>query len=147
MIPILIVDDSRDDLKLAELVFRECRIINPIDLVSSGAACVEHLEKQCRSTATAHPRCSLVFIDLGMSPMNGVQTMHAINDLALTSKPWLIMLSGMTDVKLIRAGYEAGAKTFMNKPLRPTELKEFLENNESSINVKITATGYELHWV
>ena len=147
MIPILIVDDVKEDLLLAERVFRQSKIVNPIDLVSSGAACVEYLENRCRPKEGVKTRCCLLFLDLGMAPMSGVQTMEAINELVLESKPWIIMLSGMTDVKQIRRGYELGARTFINKPLRAEEVSEFVENNRGSIRRQMTSEGYQLHWI
>ena len=147
MIPFLIVDDSKEDLLLAERVFRDCQFVNPIDFASSGAACIAHLEKHFRPQPGVQAARCLVFLDLGMAPMSGVQTMEEINRLVLVEKPWIIMLSGMTDVKMIRRGYELGARTFLNKPLKAEELKEFFDNNRSSIRTRMTAGGYQLHWM
>jgi hypothetical protein len=63
------------------------------------------------------------------------------------SKPWIIMLSGMADVKQVRRGYELGARTFINKPLRAEEVSEFLENNRGTIRRQMTSEGYQLHWM
>lgn len=147
MIPILIVDDSKEDFMLAELVFRQCKIVNSIDYAKSGAACLEYLERHYRPREGSQPERCLVFVDLGMAPMNGVETIEAINRLSLAASPWIVMLSGMTDVKLIRRGYELGARTFLNKPLQPRELQEFFENNYSFIRPRMTAKGYEYHWM
>ena len=147
MIPILMVDDSMEDLVLGERVFRQCKIVNPIAAVSSGQECLEFLDRNYRPEPGVEPVRCIVFVDLGMAPMSGVETIENINGLVLTAQPWVIMLSGMTDVKQIRRGYELGARTFINKPLQAPELQEFIDNNHSSIRMRMSADGYELHWM
>ena len=145
MIPIVVVDDSREDLLLAERVFQESRIVNPLHLLSSGAACVAFLEKNYSPRAGDRPQACIIFLDLSMAPMSGIETMKEIQKLVLSAPPWIVMLSAMTDVKLIRQGYQLGARTFLNKPLRAKELEEFIAN-ERALSKAISARGYELRW-
>ena len=147
MFPILIVDDMREDLELAERVFRDANIVNPIYRLNSGAACVEFLGKHYGPEVKGKAPAALVLMDLGMPVMGGVQTIAAICEMNLNPAPFIVMVSGQADVKLVREGYQAGAKTFLTKPFKASDLDEFLSSNERLINVVMRATGYELDWI
>lgn len=146
MFPILIVDDSREDRELAERAFRQCKYVNPIHLLGTGAACVDFLRAYYDPKAVAKPDPCFILIDLAMPEMTGVQTIAAINEMVFAPNPWIIMLSGQTDVKQVRDGYQLGAKTFLTKPLRSEDIFHLIKTNQNSIESKITAQGYELHW-
>ena len=147
MFPILIVDDLREDLELAERVFRDANIVNPVYRVNSGEGCVEFLRKHYGAEAKGKAPAALVLMDLSMPVMNGVQTIAAIGEMKLNPAPFIVMVSGQADVKLVREGYQAGAKTFLTKPLKASDLDDFLASNERLINVVMRATGYELEWM
>ena len=147
MFPILVVDDSREDAELAERVFREANIVNPVYRFSSGEGCVDFLKKHYGAEAKGKAPAALVLMDLAMPVMGGVQTIAAIGALKLSAAPFIVMVSGQADVKLVREGYQAGAKTFLMKPLTATDLDQFLASNERLINVVMRATGYELDWI
>ena len=146
MFPIVIVDDSREDLELAERVFREAHIANPIHALTTGEACLDFLRERYSPEVKEKPPAALILMDLSMPGMNGVQAMAAINQALFTPAPWVVMLSGQADVKLVREGYQLGAKTFLNKPLRGQDIEDFLSSNERKISMVMRATGYELHW-
>src|SRR5688572_28400725 len=129
MFPIVIVDDSREDQELAERVFREANIVNPVFRFSMGGECVEFLRQRYGPEVKTKMEAALVLMDLGMPVMSGVQTIAAIHETMLNPAPFIVMISGQTDVKLIREGYQLGAKTFLTKPLRAVDLDEFLESN------------------
>ena len=146
MFPILIVDDSREDLNLAQRVFHDCGILNRLNLFVSGQECIQFLTKLYGDKPASNSQGCLIFIDLGMPVMSGTQTMAAINELPFGARQWIVMLSGLNDIKFVREGYQLGAKTFLGKPLQMKELNEFIENNERSIIRRMTASGYELSW-
>lgn len=145
MFPIIIVDDSRQDLELAERVFVHANIVNPIHLLASGVACIDFLRKRHAETAVPQEPC-LIFLDMAMPEMSGPQTIDCINQMAPRAKPWIIMLSGLTDVKMVRDGYQLGAKTFFTKPLTEDDLMRFVNNNISAIRLQMTPNGYALSW-
>ena len=147
MFPILIVDDLREDSELAERVFRDANIVNPIFRMNRGEACVDFLRQRYSPGAKDKMPAALVLMDLQMPVMNGVQTIAAINEAVLNPGPFIVMISGQADVKLVREGYQLGAKTFLTKPLTGRDLDGFLESNERLISTVMRASGYELHWI
>src|SRR5687768_8763415 len=113
MFPILIVDDSRQDIELAERVFRQARIVNPIHVFNSGTGCLDFLRKRYADDTQKDAPPPLILLDLAMPSMTGVQTIAAINGAMYSPSPWIVMLSGHGDVKQVRDGYQLGAKTFL----------------------------------
>lgn len=146
MFPIVIVDDAREDLELAERVFREANIMNPVFALKSGAACLDFLTNHYSPDSETKVEAALVFMDVAMPVMNGVQTIAAINLGVYTQRPFIVMLSGQTDVKLVREGYQLGAKTFLTKPLKVQDIEDFLQSNEQQIQKVMRAEGYQLRW-
>lgn len=145
MFPIIIVDDSKEDLALAERAFRQAHILNPIEVFDCGPACLAALRKWYHAEIDARPQPPLIIVDLAMPNMNGPQTIAEICD-QFTTTPWIVMLSGQTDVKMVREGYQLGAKTFLSKPLQVSDLQQFIESNQRSILFVPKANGAELHW-
>src|ERR1051325_6740663 len=134
MFPVLIVDDSREDLMLADRVLRQCKILNPIHLLSSGEACIDFLRRNfVADDESKAPQPCLIFLDLGMHPMSGIETLRAINEMPVASKSCVVMLSGITDIKMIREGYQLGARTFLVKPLKAEDVMDFLQSVETLI--------------
>jgi hypothetical protein len=59
MLPIVIVDDSREDAMLAVRVLKECKIVNPIIVLKSGEECIDFLtEKASTVTVLCRAFCS-----------------------------------------------------------------------------------------
>src|SRR5688572_20579252 len=113
MMPIVIVDDSSEDLLFAERVLRECKILNPIVALKSGKECLEYFQ---RLDPRVDSPC-LALIDLVMPHPNGVTVLQQLGNSAHADRTIFVMLSGLADIKLIQQGYQHGARTFLVKPL------------------------------
>ncbi len=109
MIPILIVDDSREDIALVTRVFAQCKIQNTLIPLSSGQECVAYFERPEARARGALP--CVVFLDLAMSPKSGIEVLKHLSTsrLADTADSVFIMLSGISDYNVVREGYQLGA--------------------------------------
>jgi len=141
MSPILFVDDSRDDTSLAKRVFSQCGILNPIHLMHSGKECVEYFKSVDTRVIDELP--CVVFVDLVMSPMNGVEVLRQLRDIPATRGAIFIMLSGASDYTLVREGYQLGAATFVVKPLMCEEVLSTFKALRS-VTIRRQADGYEV---
>jgi CheY-like chemotaxis protein len=110
--PIVIVDDSAEDLLFAQRVLGECKILNPIVCFKSGRELLEHFKTLAPDEAPG-----LVLVDLVMPQPNGVEVCRQLCHSTTGAHSIFVMLSGLADIKLIQQGYQAGAKTFLVKPL------------------------------
>src|SRR4051812_19277515 len=133
MIPILIVDDSREDSSLLERIFRQCKILNPITHVDSGEACLSLL----RMNGTTHRGDRLlVIVDLMMAPLSGVSLLRSLKNENLIGRSVFVMLSGITDLKAINEGYQLGAQTFLVKPVKKDDIIDLLDGLGRKISME-----------
>jgi CheY-like chemotaxis protein len=145
MLPILIVDDSRDDLLLAERVLRSHNILNPIVRLSTGEACIEYFRNDGNNKESASQPC-LLLLDLSMKPISGLDVLSAIHSTPIARQSLIVMLSGITDLKMLREGYLHGARTFLVKPLNAETFVDFLTSARDKIQMDHIEGGYSLRW-
>lgn len=136
MPPILIVDDSEEDMLLAERVLRQCKIQNPVLKFSTG-------EELFRYFAPKFEPPVLVLLDMLMPSMDGAALLKEAKKRRLTEDIPFVMLSGLRDLALLKEGYQNGARTFVVKPLGCQDIMEVL-GNLKGIGIKAVEGGYML---
>ena len=122
MMPIVIVDDSREDLTLALRVFLNCKILNPIRPLHSGKQCIDYFEEGAERLPC------VVFLDLMMNPVSGIEVLRKLKDHHAAQGSIFVMLSGASDYAMVREGYLLGAATFVVKPLTCEEIMRTFRN-------------------
>jgi len=126
MLPIIIVDDSREDLSLATRVLAMARIRNPVEVFVSAEECIDFIEGRGAFENRVAP--FLLLVDLAMKPISGVDVIcrftRAGENNPLVRKSICIMLSGVQDLNLVNEGYKCGATTFLTKPLTEHDLMQ-----------------------
>ncbi len=141
MSPILLVDDSREDMSLATRVFSQCRILNPLRMMHSGKECIGYF-KSGDTRATDSEPC-IVFLDLMMSPISGIEVLRQLRDTPAAREAIFIMLSGASDYSMVRDGYQLGAATFFVKPLTCEEVMRTFKALRG-VTVRPHSDGYEV---
>jgi CheY-like chemotaxis protein len=140
MLSVLIVDDASEDLILAERVLRSCQIRNPIHRLTTGEECIAWFNSKGKVSP------ALVFLDLAMVPVSGLDVLRALEQNSVARESFFVMLSGRADQKMLREGYQLGAKTFLIKPLKCEEVTRLLASSEDRIRAQKTDRGIELIW-
>src|SRR5687767_6754128 len=125
MVPIIIVDDSRGDADLAMRMLQQCKVLNPISCFSSGAECISYFEEAGSHTAGTLP--CLVLLDLSMQPVSGIDVLRTLQQHPNAADSIFVMLSGISDLNIIREGYSLGAKTFLVKPLHSEDVLQMIQ--------------------
>jgi CheY-like chemotaxis protein len=139
MLPVVIVDDTREDILLAVRVIQQCKILNPVVTLTSGEEALRYFEG-AREYADRTLPC-LLFLDLAMSPMSGVEVLRRLGSYFQGGGSVAVMLSGIQDLKMVTEGYRSGATTFLVKPLRCEDLMQ-LTTAVRGIAIENTAEGY-----
>ncbi len=125
MMPILIVDDSSEDAALASRVLDQCKVLNPVHILKSGAECIAYFVKTGSHHQGTLP--CLVLLDLAMKPTTGIDVLHRVRNCPSAWDSIFVMLSGISDFSIIHQGYQLGAATFLIKPLRTEDVIQMLE--------------------
>ncbi|HSX84966.1 MAG TPA: response regulator [Cellvibrio sp.] len=118
---ILIVEDNPDHAELIEATIRDCepgiRILN----LKNGEEALEHLTLLKSQSA---PTPDLIFMDIKMPRMNGIETLIALKqDIYMRDIP-VIMLSTSTNESEMRICLKSGAEIYLAKPLQAETFKQ-----------------------
>jgi two-component system, response regulator len=116
--PILLVEDSEDDVRLTKRALLKNNITNELIVVGDGRAALEFLR------AAAEPgnnqSCglpSVVLLDLELPKLDGLEVLRQIRaDPLLRRQPVVILTTSKEDQDIIRS-YDLGANSFIRKPV------------------------------
>lgn len=142
--PILVVDDSTDELMLMQRIIQTCKILNEVCLFETGRDCVDYFEKDSRRD---QPEGCILLLDMMMTPTSGLEVLERIQGLPSAKKSLLVMVSGLSDIKAINTGYQLGAHTFMIKPLKPDDVVQLLAGMQNRVWVEERSDGYVIRLV
>jgi CheY-like chemotaxis protein len=139
MLPIVIVDDLAGDLELVRRALTGAKILNPLILLKGGQKCLDYFEGRNEFQDRQLP--VLLILDLSMPDVDGVTVLRKLDGAEVSSGSVFVMLSGVSDLKLVQKGYQHGAVTFLIKPLQENEVLQMLDRIKG-IQLKKTAQGY-----
>lgn len=142
-ITILLVDDAQADLDAEYRTLESCKLLNPIHTFKRGDALVAYLKN---AHAKSPPPHFVIFLDLLMKPDDGISTLRKLHQEKLTEGSIVVMLSGLTDVKLLHEGYQLGAHTFLVKPLKVEDVMELVSTLKNIVSVHSDENGNRLIW-
>ena len=115
---ILLVEDNQDDYEATCRAFKKANLSNPIVWCKSGRDALDCLKQEgAYKDAGNGSRPGLVLLDLNMPGMDGRRTLQVIKqDEELKQIP-VIILTTSADERDIRACYQTGANTYVQKPV------------------------------
>jgi two-component system response regulator len=141
MLPIVVIDDSREDLLLVERVIRQSRVLNPVRLFRDSVHSHAYF-----SDASAGSEPALMFVDLLMFPKSGIDVVRSLKRYPRARASLTVMLTGLGDVRHIQQGYDAGATTFLIKPFSVDDFRNFLRAFSAYFSVNESSEGRMLAW-
>jgi two-component system, response regulator len=123
--PILLVEDSPEDLEATLRAFRKSNLGNPIHHCPDGEAALDYLYRRgIYASEEASPRPAIILLDLNLPGTDGREVLAEIKqDAALKSIP-VIVLTTSSDERDINSCYLAGANSYVQKPV---DLGKFIE--------------------
>jgi CheY-like chemotaxis protein len=123
-IPILLIEDDEDDIKLTQRAFKKGRILNKMYVVRDGEEAIEFLKHTGRYTNEKDaPRPGIILLDLNMPRMDGRAVLRIVKQDKQLHRIPIIVLTTSDSYKDVVESYEQGANTFVTKPL---EFDKFL---------------------
>jgi CheY-like chemotaxis protein len=124
-LPVLIAEDSEDDLLLLQRALRKAGVRNPQLRMSSGREAIDYLEKSS-SFGAEEPFPVILFLDLVMPRVSGIAVLEWLRD---HSHPPLnvVLHTGVEDDDLLETARERGASYYLPKGSRPEAIREVFE--------------------
>ena len=141
MLPIVVIDDSKEDLLLTERVIRQAQVLNPVHLFRDPVYCHAYF-----SDAAAGSEPALMFVDLVMFPHSGIEVLRSLKRHSRARASLTVMLTGLGDIRHIQQGYDSGAATFLIKPFSIDDFRSFLKAFHSYYRIDESKDGKTLNW-
>lgn len=109
---ILIVDDSKMNIRIAEDALNEFNVIGEILSCQSGEEALEFIE--------IHP-VDLILLDIVMPGITGLDFLMLAKDKGYLNKVKIIMLTTVDDLVILKQCFELGATDYIHKPFNKIE--------------------------
>lgn len=121
--PVVMVDDSPDDILIARRCYRRAGLPNPFLTLDGGMALLEHLRAVEAGEA---PMPALVLLDINMPDLNGFEALARLREKDRFRKlPVVMMLTNSDDPADVRRATENGANGLQVKPTRVKDYVRF----------------------
>lgn len=122
---ILMVEDDPLDVESVKRAFAVHKLRNPLRVVRDGEEALAYLRHEGKfADAEAHPRPSLILLDLNMPKMGGAEVLAAVKaDPDLSAIPVVILTSSSQESDIL-SSYRGGAASYIVKPVTFEKLVE-----------------------
>lgn len=116
--PVLLVEDSPEDRETTIRAFRKAGVKNSIYTCEDGEEALDYLHRRGKfADPSKSPRPGVVLLDLNLPGTDGREVLEEIkSDVTLKRIP-VIVLTTSSDPRDIDGCYDAGANTYMQKPV------------------------------
>lgn len=116
--PILLVDDSKEDVELTRMgLLTDNRIANPIDVVYDGEEALDYLYRRGKFKARRGANPAVILLDLKMPKVSGFEVLERLKkDDELRYIPVVIFSSSKEERDIVKS-YSSGSNAFVVKPV------------------------------
>ena len=116
--PILLVEDSPEDVETTRRALRRSGLHNPIHVCTTGDEALDYLFRRgAYAEPASSPRPGIVLLDLNLPGTDGREVLVEVKgDEALRAIP-VIVLTTSADERDVQICYRAGANSYVQKPV------------------------------
>lgn len=119
--PILLVEDSPEDYQITVRTFRKSNVSNPIYRCEDGDQALDFLHQRGSFAGAAlAPRPGIILLDLNLPGTDGREVLAEIKQDAGLKEIPVVVLTSSTDERDIDQCYQAGANSYLQKPVELT---------------------------
>ncbi len=122
-VEILIVEDDPADLELTLRALKRHNLVNEVRVARDGVEAIHALLGDDENTPVDPPP-RVVLLDLKLPRLSGLDVLRRIKSDPRTRRIPVVMLTSSQDDRDIAACYEAGANSYIVKPIRFEHLVE-----------------------
>jgi CheY-like chemotaxis protein len=135
---VLLVEDGDDDIFFLKRAFEDAKISNPIEVAADCSEAMQYLSGQGKfADRKQFPVPALILLDLKLPDKNGLELLLWMQRLKTRSIP-VIVFTSSSNIADVKAAYEAGAASYVVKPLTSDDRRQF------ALLVKDYWLGYNL---
>lgn len=116
-LPILLAEDSEDDVFLMERAFQKARLTNPLRVVSDGEQALAYLKGEgVYADRDKYPFPALLLLDIKMPRMNGLELLQAIRSDPQLRRLVVIFLTASNLDQDVNRAFDLQANSYLVKP-------------------------------
>lgn len=116
--PILLVEDSPNDVELILTALQEARLLNEITVTHDGEQALDYLFRRGRHAGRTGPEPAVILLDLKMPKVDGREVLRRIRaDAKLRLTPVVVLTSSREEQDLFET-YNLGANAYLVKPVK-----------------------------
>jgi CheY-like chemotaxis protein len=116
--PILLVEDSPEDYEATLRAFRRSGLKNPVFRCEDGEEALSYLHRRGPyADPDKSPRPGVVLLDLNLPGTDGRQVLAEIKQAERLKDIPVVVLTTSSDERDIKACYQAGANSYIQKPV------------------------------
>jgi CheY-like chemotaxis protein len=124
---LLLVEDNPDHAILTRIALERTGYDHDLVMVQDGLELLDYLFRQGPySHLTRADMPDLVFLDLQLPNMDGLEVLRLLKGDERTRTIPIIMLSASSEASDIRASYDLGANSYIRKRIKAEEFQEML---------------------
>jgi two-component system response regulator len=115
---ILLVEDNNDDVELTIMALSEAKITNVVVVAKNGVEALDYLfgtGSYAGRDTTEQP--VVVLLDIKLPLLNGIDVLRRMREDERTKQIPVVMLTSSTEQADIAHTYEAGANSYVRKPV------------------------------
>lgn len=121
--PILLVDDSEDDLLLMRHAFKAAAFNAPLQFVHNGEEAIAYLKGEgAYSDRSKFPLPVVMLLDVKMPRMNGFDVLTWVRAQPVLKRLSIIILTASLRIEDVERAFDLGANSFLVKPGKMNEL-------------------------
>lgn len=122
-LPVLVIEDSTDDLELLRHALDRAGVHNPQILASTAAEAIQHLEAAAAFENHECPFPAVLFLDLTVPAVGGISVLEWLHEHA-PRRTCVVLHTGTEDDDLLRRARDLGAHFHLPKGARPEAIRE-----------------------
>jgi CheY-like chemotaxis protein len=116
-LPILLAEDSEDDIFLMERAFKKAKLSNPLRVVSDGEQALAYLKGEgVYADRDKYPFPALLLLDIKMPRMNGLELLQAIRKDPKLRRLVVIFLTASNLDQDVNRAFDLQANSYLVKP-------------------------------
>jgi CheY-like chemotaxis protein len=124
---ILLVEDDENDVFFFRRALSKVGLDLPFRLVTDGEQAMQYLNGDGKySDRTAHPLPDIIFLDLKLPYLSGIEVLEYIQKQPALGKIDVIVLTSSPEERDRSRAFELGAKEYLVKPAAPKTLQQIL---------------------
>ncbi len=126
---VLLVEDFDDDVFAFKWALKKADVTLPVQVATDGQRAIDYLSGfGAYADREAHPLPSLVFLDLKLPYVSGMEVLAWIRQRPELDSVPVVILSGSDEARDHEQAASLGAADYVVKPASPADLRRILEN-------------------